>query len=78
MASISDVTAEQSLVVLDLGKQRKSDIKRLCNGEGPLVDEVISSIDELKSSGAIAPDAQPVVILVRQKAPRNNMLWPIP
>jgi hypothetical protein len=78
MASIPDVTVKQSLVVLDLGKQKKGDIKRLCNGEGPLVDEVINSVEELKSSGAISPDTTPVVVLVRQKPSRKGMLWPLP
>ena len=70
-------TSKHSPVILDLGKHKKGDIKKLCAGEGPLLDEVNSCIEELKISGAITAHAQPVVIVVRQKAPRNAMLWPI-
>lgn len=54
-------------VVLDLGKQRRKRIKQLRRGEGRLMDEVNASIDELRTAGALAADAQAVVIIVREK-----------
>ena len=54
-------------IVLDLGKQRRRRIKDLRRGEGKLMDEVNASIDELRTAGALAADAQAVVIIVREK-----------
>ena len=54
-------------VVLDLGKQRRKRIKELRRGEGRLMDEINASIEELRTAGALGPNAQPVVVVVRQK-----------
>ena len=67
----------QSPVILDLGKKKKGDIKKLCNGEGPLVEEVNHCVEELKTSGVISAGAQPVVIIVRQKPSNKGMFWPM-
>ena len=60
-------TAVESPLIVDLGRRKKSAIKKLRRGEGTLVREVNDCIGELKSSGAISSMAQPVVILVREK-----------
>lgn len=54
-------------VVLDLGKQRRKRIKELQRGEGRLMDEINASIEELRTAGALGPNVQPVVVVVRQK-----------
>lgn len=59
-----------SPIVLDLGKQRRKRIKELRRGEGKLMDEVAASIAELRTAGALAADAQPVVVIVREKRRR--------
>jgi hypothetical protein len=61
-------------VVLDLGKQRRKRVKQLRRGEGRLMDEVNASIEELRTAGAIAADAQAVVIVVREKRRRTRGL----
>lgn len=55
------------LVVVDLGKQKSGRIKKLRKGEGKLMACVQEVIDELRSNGTVAGDAQPVVILVERK-----------
>jgi len=62
--------AEAGLLVVDLGKHGRKQIKRLRRGEGKLVDEVQQCVHELRSAGTIAESAQPVVIVVREKPPR--------
>lgn len=66
-----------SPVVVDLGKHKRKAVKKLVKGEGPLVSEVESVIQDLKASGAVGENAQPVVIVVRQKArkSKNGMGW---
>jgi hypothetical protein len=54
-------------VIVKLGKQQKSKIKKLLKGEGSLMREVQATIDELKGSGAVSADAQPVIVVVREK-----------
>jgi len=61
-------------VVLDLGKQRRKRVKQLRRGEGRLMEEVNASIEELRTAGAIAADAQPVVIIVREKRRKTRGL----
>ncbi len=54
-------------VVIDLGKKRRKQIKKLRKGSGKLMDRVATCIQELKSSGSISQSAQPVIIVVKQK-----------
>jgi hypothetical protein len=54
-------------IVLDVGKQRRKRIKELRRGAGKLMDEINASIEELRTAGALSPEAQPVVVVVRQK-----------
>jgi len=70
-------TAQNAPVIIDLGKKKKGEIKKLRNGEGPLLDEVNGCIEELKTSGAIAGNAQLVVVVIRQKPSRKPLLWPM-
>lgn len=61
--------AGASLLVIDIGKkQKKKDIKRLRKGKGKLTDKVKEVIDQLREENAISADAQPIVIIVREKA----------
>jgi uncharacterized protein DUF6200 len=60
-------------IVLDLGKQRRKRVKELRRGEGRLMDEVNASIEELRTAGALAADAQPVVVIVREKRRKTRL-----
>ena len=66
-----------SPVIVDLGKRKRKDIKELRQGKGPLLDEVRTCVDELVSSGSCAAEAQPVVLIVREKRKRGGMLFPL-
>jgi hypothetical protein len=63
-------------VIVDLGRRKRSSVRRLCQGEGPLVDELKGCLEELKASGAISATAQPVVLVIRERAKRRSILWP--
>jgi len=63
-------------LIIDLGKQRRKDVKRLREGSGPLVEEVASCLRELRESGQITRDAQPVVIVVPERK-KKKTLWPL-
>ena len=62
-------------VIIDLGKKRSKQVKALRKGRpGKLLDKVREAVAALREQGAVAPDAQPIIVVVRerQKTPR----WP--
>lgn len=61
--------ANSPLVVVDLGKQKRSRIKKLRKGDGPLMERVQGVIDELRVGGTVGDNAQAVVIVIREKVP---------
>ena len=54
-------------IVFDIGKQRRKRIKQLRRGEGKLMNEVQAAIGELRRTGSISGNAQPIIIIVREK-----------
>jgi len=63
-------------LIIDLGKQRRKDVKRLREGSGPLVEEVAACLRDLRESGQITRDAAPVVVVVRERK-KKKTLWPL-
>ena len=63
-------------LIIDLGKHKRKDVKRLRKGDGPLVGMIASCLSELRESGQMAAGAQPVVIVVRERQKRA-VLWPL-
>lgn len=62
-------TTESKLLVVDLGKkQTKKRIRSLRKGRGKLVDRVQDLIAGLREQGAMDENAQPIVVVVREKA----------
>jgi hypothetical protein len=64
-------------VVVDMGRKARKQIKQLREGRGKLYGEVNNVLAELRTAGEISALAQPVVIVVRQKAKDRNILWPL-
>jgi hypothetical protein len=64
-------------VVLDMGKQRRKQIKELRRGQGKLMDEISGAIQELRTAGTISAGAQPVIVVLQQKRRRRSRLMPI-
>jgi hypothetical protein len=64
---VSDVTATKPVVLLDVGRQSKKQIKRLRKGGGKLMQDVTETIAQLKQDNEIDPAAQVVVVVVKEK-----------
>lgn len=60
-------------IVVDLGKHKKKQIKRLRKGKGGLMDDVGELLTELKQNGVVDEGAQPIIVVVREKA--DKMRW---
>ena len=59
-------------IIIDLGKKSRKQVRRAREGTGKLMDEINATLDELRADGTIRPDAQPVLIIVRQKPRRKS------
>ncbi len=70
-ASAADGTAK-SPVIIDLGKRKRKQVKKLRRGEGKLLDDVNGAVAELRTAGTLSADVQPVIVVVREK--RNDKL----
>jgi Family of unknown function (DUF6200) len=64
----------KSPIVIDLGKHSRKRVKNLRKGTGRLADEVNGCLAELRMAGTVSPNAQTVVVVVRQRRGRNKTL----
>jgi len=63
-------------VIIDLGKHRRKRFKGLRKGKGRLLEEVSGCLEELKAAGTISANAQPVIVVVREKRRRLTSMIP--
>ena len=69
-----EATAKPQLVLVDLSRRQSTrQLRRLRKGRGALVTRIDEIVQELVESGTVKADAQPVVIIVREKI---AMPWP--
>lgn len=61
-------------VIVDLGVKSRKKIKKLKKGQGPLFVDLLEAVEELKADGIVAPGAQIVIAVVKQK-PEVPTLW---
>ena len=54
-------------VVIKMGRQRSKRIRQLRKGTGKLLQKVMDAIAHLQSNGTVLPDAQPVVVVVKEE-----------
>lgn len=66
-------STDKPIVVVDLGRKSKKQIKRLRNGTGRLMERVVGTADQLKSDGQIEADHQIVVVVVRRDDKRKGL-----
>ena len=65
--------AADNLIVLDLGKHKRKQVKRLRRGRpSNLLREVQASVQDLRDAGTISSSAETVVVVVRPKRRRNK------
>jgi hypothetical protein len=57
--------------VFDLGRQKRKRVRQLRKGKGPLLEDIKLAVQEMKSTGVVPEDAHTVVVVVREKLPRN-------
>jgi hypothetical protein len=63
-------------VIVDLGKVKKKQVKRLKEGGGPLVEEIADVVEQVREelgADAAGTTLVPVVIVYRQKPKRKKL-----
>jgi len=63
-------------IILDLGRRRRKQVKRLTRGTGKLMAEVTECIEELKTTGKLSGSVQPVIVVVKERPKMRKMLFP--
>lgn len=58
---------EANTILLNYGKAKNDDIKDLYRGEGKLLDGICDVVAQLKQSGDVEKNAQPLVVIVEKK-----------
>ena len=66
-------SADQPMVIVDLGKRSKKQIKRLRRGGGRLMDRVSQTVDQLRAENEIDAKAEVVVFVVKEKEKRRRI-----
>ncbi|MDC0747924.1 DUF6200 domain-containing protein [Polyangium mundeleinium] len=60
--------ATQEPIIIDLGKKKRKDVRKLRRGKpGRLMDRILQVLDDGRAAQAIPAGAQAVVIVVREK-----------
>jgi len=67
-------------ILIDLGRRSKKSIKALRRGEGKLVDEVESALEDARASlgGKYQGELLPVLVIIRQKEDSDSGILPFP
>jgi hypothetical protein len=63
-------------ILVDLGRRRRKQVRRLRKGTGKLMDEINIAIGEIQRTGKIASDAQPIIVIVREKPKAQKFGFP--
>jgi hypothetical protein len=72
-----DTAGKTAPIIIDLGKKSRKQVRRAREGTGKLMDKIHGMLDELRADGTIKADAQPVLIIVRQKPRKKSLGWPL-
>jgi hypothetical protein len=60
-------------VVVELGRKKRKQIKKLRRGTGPLMDDLQELVEKLRAAGTLAAGATPVFMIVKQKPKRRSI-----
>lgn len=75
MSAENAETAEPRTVVVDLGKKKRKDVKKLRKGEGRLMERIGELVEQMKAEGQLTAGAETVVVVVERKK-KNTMRFP--
>ena len=71
---VDPVQEPREPVIIDLGRHKRKRVRRLRRGRGRLMGRVLDAVEDLGEDGAIDPNANTVIVIVRQKR-RKGKNW---
>jgi Family of unknown function (DUF6200) len=61
-------------IIIDMGKKKRRQVRKLRKGkEGSLMDRVRDALEEAIAAKAIPANAQPVIVVVKEKKKKNKI-----
>ncbi len=68
--------AQSSVVIVDMGKRKRKQVKQLRRGRGKLMDRIEETVGQLQADGEIESGSAVVVVIVREKRKKAGwMAW---
>jgi hypothetical protein len=62
---------KENTVIIEISSADSDDIKDLRDGEGKLFKKIAKSVEELKESGEVSENAQPIIVIVKKKSDKD-------
>jgi hypothetical protein len=62
-------------IIVDLGKQSRRQIRALREGQGRLLEQIRTVVNDLKQEGSVEGSAQVVVVVVTKKRKPSQNDW---
>ena len=62
---------ENNTIILEMGSYDSDDIKDLRDGEGKIFKKIAGTIEQLKKSGEVGENAQPIIVIVKKKSSKD-------
>lgn len=73
VAAAAPATNSPEPIIIDMGKKNRKQVRKLRKGKpGRLLDRVNDSFEHLRENGAVGPDAQPIVIIIKESRRRRG------
>ncbi|NES83359.1 MAG: hypothetical protein F6K10_19230 [Moorea sp. SIO2B7] len=69
--SYAATAQKENTIILHIGKANKDDINDLRYGEGKLMKKIEYVIEQLKKSGNISENYQPIIVITKKKAEKD-------
>lgn len=67
---------QSSVVIVDMGKRKRKQVKQLRRGRGKLMDRIEETVGQLQAEGEIESGSPVVVVIVREKRKKAGwMAW---
>jgi len=74
-SSVVEMNSDSKLVVIDLGKKQSGKkIRRLRQGQGPLIEDIKDLVARTKENLGVKESTLPIVVVVQKKR-NNRMFW---
>ena len=70
--SAAEAQAAERVVVVDLGKKKRKDVKKLRKGQGKLIGTVQAQVAALREEGSIG-EASDIVVVIVERKPDNPL-----